>query len=321
MSVKQEQSSGATQDGIRKHKLVEMQEPDPLDLSKHIPLPVQEGVKQIATTANKAFLESAAFVNENIPKVIAFYKEVVEPYARPVIAKAQQYHEEYPQLLPATLSLIALIFGGSFPNMALLFTAWQVAGTQAVVNDVKRHIWDKLNADRSLQGNISAILEKNQPKHIEELLARLGIQVCVFFAARNSHLVRIAVLGCYLAQLAEPQLAPRTTAQLKALGLFTTEDGIKTWIPYTAQWVIRGGSFIFTLFFPALATTLVVGFEGGARIAKQLTADEMFNSFQTQTMAWLLAIAMSLCQWMLSYRMTWKFYYLFFPLLYVESLL
>jgi len=186
---------------------------------------------------------------------------VAKPQVEPMLKFIQDQHNQHPEVIRLVVASVAVLYGGCFFKLAVLYATWTLVDTQAFVDEVKQ-LMGRASGDDPKERALD-LLKKSDPADFANLLARASTQFCTYFAVLYSSLGTSVALSVYIEDRGS-FLRPLIITKLKPM---VTTDEMQRWIPFAVQ---MGSTAFLTaagLLYPRTLAALMLSYEGGLAVA------------------------------------------------------
>lgn len=245
---------------------------------------------------------------------------IASPKVEPVVKFVSEQHAKHPEVVRLVVSFVALLYGGCFFKLAVLYATFNLAGTQQFFKDV-------MAAYKGTGANVMEkaldTLRKSDPTDFMKLGGRAAWQFCAYAAVLNSGIATAAVLAIFVEEKGA-FLRPLMIAKVKPM--VDTEE-MQRWVPFAVTVASKKVLFLLAWLTPRSVASLLFAYEGGLAIAgyvSQHLNEEPLTEMTTKIIAGGLALTGTLYQYIYGFAIDGIIanlvYWLFYPVFLVESL-
>lgn len=275
MVVQTQSSPSVGQDSAppTKHKLIGL---DADDLKKSL-----GSLAPIATTVvekTKVALKKAEEVYE-----------IAKPTLEPMVQLIAQKHQQNPEVVKLVVAFVAIVYGGCFFNLAVLYATWKLAGTQGFVNEVQ----EAYNGTGSnVVERVLDTLRKSNPENVQKLMKNACFQFAIFSGVLFNGWATAAVLAIFVEEQAS-YLRPLIITKLKPMA---STDEMQRWIPFGVSLACKTLLTLVGLFSPRFLAAFLFSYEGGLVVASYVSQFEKTSEMTVKLISLGLAGVGSLYQ-------------------------
>lgn len=216
------------------------------------------------TTVKEKFMEKF-FENQQVKKVVErvseTWSEHVEPKAGPYIDWIKKKKANYPDLEANLLAIVVILYGGCFSNLVVLYAAFTLTGSMAVVKKVNEFA-SGFNGDRGIKNGLFALLRSTTPSNVNLLFYKVCVQICVMKLMFGWLPAFTLCIGCSVGAFVLSSFKHELEGALKKKAFLPSDLSNNNWAPFCIKYVICWILSLCAAVAPTFFTSLLAAFYG-----------------------------------------------------------